>query len=154
MVRKCLLTSGLAFILVAFAANSAANAADPVFCAKYANDAEHSVQLAKHIKCGFQGPRWTKDQAPHMAWCLLMPPNVAQSESDARATELKLCTCQWYADQTMVQIATNIADKCGFTGLRWLESKQAHYDWCFNMNPPFDAMQNEIDIRKKMLKGC
>jgi hypothetical protein len=54
----------------------------------------------------------------------------------------------------MVQIATNIADKCGFTGLRWLESKQAHYDWCFNMNPPFSAIQNELDIRKKTLKGC
>jgi hypothetical protein len=66
-----------------------------------------------------------------MAWCLFVPQNVAQSETDARATKLKLCTC---ADQTMVQIATNIANKCGFTGLRWLESKQAHYDWCFNAN--------------------
>ena len=67
--------------------------------------------------------------------------------------QLKLCTCQWYADQTMVQ-TMNIANKCKFAGLRWLESKKAHYDWCFNANPPFNAMLNEIDIRKKMLKGC
>jgi len=32
----------------------------------------------------------------------------------------------------MVQIATNIAKKCGFTGLRWLDDKQAHFDWCDN----------------------
>jgi hypothetical protein len=36
----------------------------------------------------------------------------------------------------------------------WLDSKKAHYNWCFNANPPFSAMQNEMDIRKKMLKGC
>ena len=34
------------------------------------------------------------------------------------------------------------------------QSKKAHYDWCFNANSPFSAMLNEIDIRKKMLKGC
>jgi hypothetical protein len=85
---------------------------------------------------------------------MLVDSNLAHSESDARAAELKQCTCNWYADHTMVQIAMNIANKCGFTGLRWLESKQVHYDWCFNMNPPFSAMENEIDIRKKMLNGC
>lgn len=154
MFRDFLLALGLLFSLSAFLAHGAANAADPAFCANYASQAEYVVSQAKHLKCGFQGPRWTKDQAPHMAWCILMPLNVVQSETDARAGELKLCTCQWYSDQTMVQIATNIADKCGFTGLRWLEDKTAHYNWCFNANPPFNAMQNEIDIRKTMLKGC
>ena len=110
--------------------------------------------LAKHLKCGFQGPRWNNDKTSHMAWCLFVPQNIALSETDARSANLKLCTCQWYADQTMVQIAMNIANKCGFTGLRWLDDKKAHYDWCFNVNPPFSAMSNEIDIRKKMLKGC
>jgi hypothetical protein len=130
------------------------NAADPVYCGHYTSDAIKSVLLAKHLKCGFQGPRWNNDKGSHMAWCLFVPQNIAQSETDARAANLKLCTCQWYADQTMVQIAMNIANKCGFTGLRWLENKQAHYYWCFNSNPPFSAMTNEIDIRKKMLKGC
>ena len=91
-----------------------------------------------------QGPRWGKEKGGHTAWCLIVPPNIAQSETDARAD----------ADQTMVQIAKNIANKCKFTGLRWLDSKKAHYDWCFNANPPFSARLNEIDIRKKMLKGC
>jgi hypothetical protein len=70
MYRSSLPGFGLVLALVAGAA-SHAMAADPVFCAKYAAEAEKSVQLAKHLKCGFQGPRWTKDQAPHMAWCLL-----------------------------------------------------------------------------------
>ena len=154
MLRTCLLAFGLAFILAAFAANSAVNAADPIFCAKYASEAEKSVQLAKHLKCGFQGPRWGKDKGPHMAWCLLVNSKLAHSEMDARAADLKHCTCQWYADQTMVQVALNIAHKCGFTGLRWIDSKKAHYNWCFNANPGMSAMEHEIDARKKMLKGC
>ena len=154
MLRKCLLTLGLVLTLGVFATNNAAMAGDSNFCAKYAIQAEKAVSLAKHLKCGFQGPRWIKEKGAHMAWCILVDPNLAHSESDARAAELKQCTCSWYADHTMVQIAMNIANKCGFSGLRWLESKQAHYDWCFNMNPPFSAMENEIDIRKKMLNGC
>jgi hypothetical protein len=154
MIRNLLLGLGLLAGLGAWLTSSAVNAADPVYCGQYTSDAIKSVLLAKHLKCGFQGPRWNNDKTSHMAWCLFMPQNIAQSETDARSADLKLCTCQWYADQTMVQIAMNIANKCGFTGLRWLEDKKAHYNWCFNANPPFGAMQNEIDIRKKMLKGC
>ena len=154
MYRYLLLALGLLAGLGAYLASGAANAADPVYCGQYTSDAMKSVLLAKHLKCGFQGPRWNNDKTSHMAWCLFVPQNIAQSETDARSADLKLCTCQWYADQTMVQIAMNIANKCGFTGLRWLDDKKAHYDWCFNVNPPFSAMSNEIDIRKKMLKGC
>jgi len=154
MYRYLLLALGLLAGLGAYLASGAANAADPVYCGQYTSDAIKSVLLAKHLKCGFQGPRWNNDKTSHMAWCLFVPQNIAQSETDARSANLKLCTCQWYADQTMVQIAMNIANKCGFTGLRWLDDKKAHYDWCFNVNPPFSAMSNEIDIRKKMLKGC
>lgn len=154
MYRNLLLALGLLAGLGAYLASGAANAADPVYCGQYTSAAIKSVLLAKHLKCGFQGPRWNNDKTSHMAWCLFVPQNIAQSETDARSANLKLCTCQWYADQTMVQIAMNIANKCGFRGLRWLDDKKAHYDWCFNVNPPFSAMSNEIDIRKKMLKGC
>lgn len=154
MYRYLLLALGLLAGLGAYLASGAANAADPVYCGQYTSAAIKSVLLAKHLKCGFQGPRWNNDKTSHMAWCLFVPQNIAQSETDARSANLKLCTCQWYADQTMVQIAMNIANKCGFSGLRWLDDKKAHYDWCFNVNPPFSAMSNEIDIRKKMLKGC
>jgi hypothetical protein len=145
---------GLIFVIAAFAANHVARAADPLFCNQYANQADKSAKLAKQFKCGFQGPRWGKGTSGHLAWCLIVDQGLAQSEADIRATELKPCICHWYADNTMVQIATNIANKCGFTGLRWIDNKQAHYDWCFNQNPGLDAMKSEMKIREGMLNGC
>jgi hypothetical protein len=137
-----------------FAPGNYARAADPVFCGKYANNADKAVKLAKQLKCGFQGLRWGKGTSGHLAWCLIVDETLAQSEADARASELQDCTCHWYADQTMVQIASNIANKCGFTGLRWLDDKQAYFDWCSKMNPGMNAMKNEIKIRDGMLKCC
>ncbi|HEX2446866.1 MAG TPA: hypothetical protein VHK26_01595 [Methyloceanibacter sp.] len=154
MYRRRVLGFGVVFAFFAIAAIHAASAADPTYCAKYASDAEKAASLAKKLGCGFQGPRWGMDKGPHMAWCLLVDPKLAHSETEARSADLKLCSCQQYADQTMVQVAINIAKKCGFTGLRWLDNKKAHYNWCFNANPGLKAMQNEIDIRKQMLKGC
>jgi hypothetical protein len=154
MSRRCALAISLITALGLLAAQGSARAADPLFCEGYAKDASKSVKLAIHLNCGFQGPRWIKDPNAHKFWCLIADQKTAQGETDARATELKACTCQWYADQTMVQIATNIAKKCGFTGLRWLDDKKAHHDWCANFNPSLDAMMNEIEIRKTMLKGC
>jgi hypothetical protein len=154
MYRGSLLAIGLMFTVAAVAAPPGANAADPGFCNQYASDADKSVKRAIHLKCGFTGPRWTKNTSGHFAWCLIVDQGLAESEADARAADLKQCTCEWYADHTMVQIAMNIANKCGFTGLRWLDDKHAHFNWCFNANPPFSAMENELDIRKKMLNGC
>ena len=154
MFRSGLLAFGLVLTLGALVPNNVAKAADPVFCNNYASEAEKTVSFAKALKCGFQGPRWGSDKGPHFAWCLLVDNGLAQSETDARTADLKQCTCQWYADQTMVQIAMNTAKKCGFTGLRWLDDKTAHYNWCFNFNPGIDAMKSELSIRKKMLKGC
>ena len=124
MARNLLLALGLLIGLGAVLAYGATNAADHVFCGKYVSDAVKAVSAANHLKCGFKGPRWGKEKGGHMAWCLIVPPNIAQSETDARAARLKVCTCQWYADQTMVQIAMNIANKCGFTGLRWLKARR------------------------------
>jgi hypothetical protein len=154
MARSVLLVSGLLAGLAAMLALGTADAADPAFCGKYSSEALKSVQAAKQLKCGFGGPRWNNNQGLHMGWCLASPPQAAHFESAARASALKLCTCDWYANHTMVQVWRNIAEKCGFGGVRWLESRKAHYEWCKNVNPPFHALKNELDIRKKMLKGC
>ena len=154
MVRNILLGFAVIAGLCACLVSGAAHAGDPIFCGKYTSDAMSAVSQAKYLKCGFVGSRWTNEKNNHMAWCLFVPTSAAKFETDARAKELKFCTCKWYADQTMVQVAINIAKKCKFTGTRWLDSKKAHYEWCANFNPPFSALQNEIDIRKKMLKGC
>jgi hypothetical protein len=154
MGRCCVLALSLLAAFGLLAPANFARAADPAFCGKYANDADKAVKLAKQLKCGFQGLRWGKGTSGHLAWCLIVDEPLAQSEADARASELQDCTCHWYADQTMVQITTNIAKKCGFTGLRWLDDKQAHFDWCDKMNPGLDAMKDEIKTREKMLNGC
>ena len=62
-----------------------------MFCAKYTSEAVKSVQQAKHLKCGFQGPRWGSDKNSHMAWCLIVDTKSAKFETDARAAKLKLC---------------------------------------------------------------
>ena len=87
-------------------------------------------------------PRWGSDINGHRLWCLIADQNnTAQAETDNRAKDIEKCTCQWYADQTMVQVATNTAKKWGFTGLHWLDDKKAHYDWCANFKPGMDAMR-------------
>ena len=90
-----------------------------------------------------------------MAWCLFVPQNIAQSETDARAAQPEalhvpmVCRPDHGADRHEHRQQKRLHRPA----LR-LENKQAHYDWCFNSNPPCSAMTNEIDIRKKMLKGC
>lgn len=155
MVRNSLMALGISlFVVGVVAVDQGAIAADPAFCNKYASDANKAATQATQLKCGFTGPRWTKNLGGHTAWCLFVDQSLAQSETDTRAKDLKDCTCHWYADQTMVQIALNIAKKCGFTGLRWLDDKQAHFDWCDKMDATFDAMKSEIKARDQALKGC
>ena len=154
MGRYCVVVLSLLTAFGLVASNNLARAADFKFCSDYESTAADKVKLAKQFNCGFTGPRWIKNADTHLAWCLIADQNAAQAETDARATDLKGCTCQWYADQTMVQIATNIANKCGFTGLRWIDDKKAHYDWCANFNPGLPAMMGEMEARKAQLKGC
>jgi hypothetical protein len=72
--------------------NRAATAADPAFCNKYAREANKSATQAKQFKCGLQSPRSAKDLGGHTAWCLFVDQSLAQSETDARAKDLKDCT--------------------------------------------------------------
>jgi len=148
------LAIGLLFALAGFAVNTSANAADPQFCDGYAKKAFKTAKLNQQLNCGFQGPRWILDKNGHRAWCLIVPENIADVETQAREAEMKGCICNWYADKAMAQVNENKARNCGFGGLRWIDIRQGHYDWCFNSNPGMDAMKSEIDARKKMLKGC
>lgn len=129
-------------------------AADPAFCDGYAKEAKEKAKLNNKLNCGFQGPRWSNDVNGHRIWCLIADQNTAQAETNNRALDIEKCTCQWYADKAMDQVAANKAKNCGFTGLRWLDDKQAHYDWCAKIKPGMDAMMSEVKARKSMLKGC
>ena len=134
-----------------FAVNSVANAADAQYCDAYATKAFDAAKANNEFSCGFQGARWLLDENAHRFWCLIVPEPTAQSETSVRDAQLKGCTCNWYADKAIAQVAENKARNCGFDGLRWLDSRQAHYDWCNTFNPGLPAMRGENNTREALL---
>ena len=141
------LLSGLAMLVTA----GIANAANPQYCDGYAKQAFKAAKQNNQFNCGFQGPRWLLDVNGHRFWCSIASEAQANAETSTRQTELKGCTCNWYADKAMAQIAENKARNCGCNGIRWINSRQGHYDWCANFNPGLPAMKGEIATRRAML---
>jgi hypothetical protein len=127
-------------------------AALAVVCDAYATKAFSAAKAISEFNCGFQGPRWLLDENAHRFWCLIVPEPTAQGETGAREAQIKGCTCNWYADTAMAQIADNKARNCGFGGLRWLDSRRGHYDWCNVFNPGLPAMKGENNTRAAMLQ--
>lgn len=148
--RAFVLSMFSVFVLVAV--STGAKAADPQFCDAYATKAFSAAKAISEFNCGFQGPRWLLDENAHRFWCLIVPEPTAQGETGAREAQIKGCTCNWYADTAMAQIADNKARNCGFGGLRWLDSRRGHYDWCNVFNPGLPAMKGENNTRAAMLQ--
>jgi hypothetical protein len=123
-----------------------------VVCDAYATKAFSAAKAISEFNCSFQGPRWLLDENAHRFWCLIVPEPTAQGETGAREAQIKGCTCNWYADTAMAQIADNKARNCGFGGLRWLDSRRGHYDWCNVFNPGLPAMKGENNTRAAMLQ--
>jgi len=152
MTKASTFVLGLLSVFAMLAVTTVANAADPQFCDTYATKAFNAAKLNNEFACGFQGPRWLLDENGHRLWCSLVPEPTAQGETGARDAQLKGCSCNWYADKAMAQIADNKARNCGFSGLRWIDSRQGHYDWCNKFNPGLSAMRGEINTREAMLQ--
>jgi hypothetical protein len=88
-VRIMIFTPALAVLIPA-----GAQAADPGFCATYAQAAIRQVRGAlAHPRCvpGLQGARWSADQQVHYNWCLGASYAAAGSERDARTAYLRGC---------------------------------------------------------------
>jgi hypothetical protein len=129
-----------------------AQAANPVFCTNYATAAMQSVNAAKANRCGFAGPRWVANFNGHRNWCLFVDESMANAETAARQNELHPCQCEFYANQAMVQIATAVWKKCGFSGPRWIENRAPHQNWC--MSVPAGNVIFEAQQRQNMLAAC
>lgn len=151
MTKMSTFVAGLLSIFALLAINSGANAADAQFCDTYATKAFSAAKANKEFSCGFQGTRWALDENAHRFWCLIVPEPTAQGETGAREAEIKGCSCNWYADKAMAQIAESKARNCGFDGLHWLDNRQGHYDWCNSFNPGLPAMKSEINTRDAAL---
>ena len=71
-----------------------ARAADPAFCAGYADAALNQVRAAlSNPNCagGARGARWSPERHVHFDWCLSQPPGAAAAERQARTDFLRGC---------------------------------------------------------------
>jgi hypothetical protein len=69
-----------------------AQAADPAFCAGYADAAINQVRVAlssPNCAGGVRGARWSSERRVHFDWCLTQPPGAA--ERNARTAFLRGC---------------------------------------------------------------
>jgi hypothetical protein len=143
------LVSGIAAL-----AGTTANAAEATFCENYAQQAVHEAALAQRLACAFHGPRWGTDIDTHRAWCRGATKQTVQAEAAARATDIRLCMCQWYADEAAEQAAMNAARACQFTGPRWTLDRSAHYRWCVLAKAPLATLESEVKTRERLLAEC
>ena len=83
--------AGSIVLFVAIPAGEA-GAGDPAQCTQYAQKAVEQGQQAVAAGCNFSGPRWQASYQQHYDWCLAVPPEAANFETQARETELAKCT--------------------------------------------------------------
>jgi hypothetical protein len=101
----------LAFALLGWTQVQAAN---PAYCAKYANLAVAQQNKNVVLGCGLTGPRWMNNYGLHYSWCLGAPLAAAKAETHARIAGLQQC-----AAASPVKTFANPK----FNGLR--------LDWCY-----------------------
>jgi hypothetical protein len=128
-----------------------AHAANAQFCNAYAKSAFKAAKQNNTFNCGFQGPRWVLDLNGHRFWCSIASEAQANAETSARQAEMSGCVCNWYADTAFAQVKEAKQRNCGFNGLRWIDSREGHRNWCTSFNPGLAAMKGEIATRKAML---
>jgi hypothetical protein len=145
-----ILLSGISVL----AASPIASAADPQFCKDYAERAAQEAARAERFDCAFHGPRWMKDAELHRGWCLGAAKTVVEAEAAPRSTDLRLCMCEWYADQAAAQSAMSAAHDCQFAGPRWTPDRSAHYRWCVLADAPLATLESEIKTRDALLAKC
>jgi hypothetical protein len=154
MERFGAFTRGLLALLSILAFHGAGHAAKATFCDSYASQTAHEAELALKFNCDFQGWRWRTDIETHLGWCLGNPKATVEQAAAERANDLRLCTCQWYADRTIEQVAVGTAKGCNYGGPRWSEDRSAHYRWCVLYKVPLAELESEIDTRKELLAEC
>ncbi len=90
-MRKLIIASISVLIGTATFAVSSAQAAGPVFCNAYAQQAVWAEGQNIADGCGLFGPRWSFDFTGHYAWCLAVTKSQANAERNARKWSLISC---------------------------------------------------------------
>ena len=80
--------------LVLAAATTAATAANPEFCAGYAQAAINQVHAARAVPAcapGLTGTRWSPEYGVHYGWCITAAPPAVAEEREMRTRYLRSC---------------------------------------------------------------
>ena len=150
-IRKSIFAGALIVCCISAYADASLN------CNAYAAVAVSDHQLNTELGCQLSGPMWSDDFAGHFAWCQLATTKMANltNQDRVRKNALKQCqqkqrqatqqkqqieaqkkpACDTYAAVASAQALTNQKRQCGFTGGRWLTSKQLHWNWCMQAGP-------------------
>ncbi|MEZ5827564.1 MAG: hypothetical protein R3D30_09030 [Hyphomicrobiales bacterium] len=144
----------LSFLLSVLLVPGSTAAADAAACDAYADQAAQQAALAVRFACKFHGPRWSNDADTHREWCRASTKAAVQAEADSRTTDIRLCMCDWYANNALSQAKANDARGCGFAGPRWSLDRSAHYRWCVLDKAPLKTLESEIKTRQELLAKC
>jgi hypothetical protein len=60
-------------------------------CEVYARIAQVQADANARFRCGFVGPRWTRETMPHFRWCRYAPRRQLAEEQRGRAEDLQTC---------------------------------------------------------------
>jgi len=88
-------TQGAAIAVGVLLLQTAAQAADPGFCERYARTALNQVRRGYESPgCAGRigGNRWSNDYGRHYEWCLHVPYGAAESERETRRRILDRCS--------------------------------------------------------------
>jgi hypothetical protein len=60
-------------------------------CEVYARIAQVQADANNRYRCGYTGPRWSRDTEPHFRWCRFAPRRQLAEEQRGREDDLQAC---------------------------------------------------------------
>ena len=130
-----------------------------IIASQYAQKAVAQNRENIRMRCGYTGPRWSNDYNGHFNWRLTATQFAADNEARARENDLNRCRGQankrvladQYARQAVAQNQENLRKGCGYTGPRWSNDYQGHFN--YYMDYP-DRAAAEARARAAALRNC
>ncbi len=133
-------------------------------CQVYAESAMTQQRENLERGCGFQGPEWNLEFQAHLNWCL-HGENVKYTARGTRGREDALARCRVsepaairpedrcviYARTAIDQQKKNLDLGCGFVGPVWSNDRQAHHQWCQEVDPALTeagTLLREVELQK------
>lgn len=129
-------------------------------CQVYAESAVSQHMENQSLGCGYTGNRWSADYQGHYNWC--KGGGAADAERQARERQLNACkerkglvpsACDDYARSAVSQNQENQRLGCGYTGGRWTDDYQGHFNWCKG-GASQASMEGERRTRDSELQRC